>query len=400
MQVDLGNLFVRVLLSAFEAFSDKSWRRIPRPPRSHGMARGPGYDPDRILLAGGSSAVGWGVRSHDLGLAGYLARTTSAVTRRGTDVEVVAGAWMSVRKVRHHLTPERIARYDAVVLTLGTVESFEGISVKRWAADLTALLDNVSAAGAASPAVVVVGAEELPSVPLPRVIAIRASARAHEFNVRTRQIVQGRSRVAYVDSGMIVTGDGGLFDADKADLYSRSALAITPTLAELLGHSHGQARQPVDEVGRAAAVRHLHSRDSDDPRIGRLLSTLKNILDVRSVDLYFVDRDTVTLLDATTGTRSSRPRTETLSNTTLEFRGGLVVPDLLADPRHNTRPEVAGPPHLRFYAGVPVESPDGHRVAVLAVVDTEPRQPEPEELAHLRSMAGRISDVLFEDYRP
>ncbi|MEP6482497.1 MAG: GAF domain-containing protein [Rhodoglobus sp.] len=398
MRFGTGTLFVRVLLSGFEAFSANSWRRIPRPPRARGMARGTGPDPDRILLAGGSSAVGWGVRSHDLGLAGYLARATAAITRRGTDIEVFASAWMSVRNVRNYLSPERISRYDAIVLTLGTVQSFQLISVKRWDAEMTALLDQIAAGGGTSPAIVVVGAEEVASVPLPRLIAARATARAKEFNLRSRQIVEGRPRVAYVDSGLVATQN--LFDADKVELYSRCALAITPTLADLLEHPPTLAPHPVNEVARAAAVHYLQSRAPEVDRISQLLFALKNTFDVRSVDLFFVDSDTVTLLATTTGTGVSRPRTDALSSSTLEFRGGLVVPDLAADPRHNTRPEVVGPPHLRFYAGVPVESPDGHRVAVLGVVDTRPREFGAEEMALLRSMASRIADLLFENYRP
>ena len=61
----------------FERFSSTAWDNAPRPSQ-RAVSRGTGHDPDRVLLTGGSSAVGWGVFSHDLGLAGYLARTTAA----------------------------------------------------------------------------------------------------------------------------------------------------------------------------------------------------------------------------------------------------------------------------------------------------------------------------------
>ena len=80
----------------------------------------------------------------------------------------------------------------------------------------------------------------------------------------------------------------------------------------------------------------------------------------------------------------------------LEYRRGFVIPDLAADPRHRDRSQVVGPPYLRFYAGHPVESPDGHRIGVLAVVDTKPRTFSPAELSLLRNFAVRAGVLLFD----
>ena len=401
MRGDFVHGVARVLFPLIDRISGTPWNNAPRPPQQRAVVRGSGHDPDRVLLAGGSSAVGWGVTSHELGLAGYLARATSAITHRGTDIEVFADPRMTLATVRAHLTPERTSRYDAVVLTPGTIEAYELLPVGRWELELTALLDQIASGRQAGPAVVLIGAEEFSPVPLPRIIGPRAMARARDLNKRSREVVAGHPRVVYLDSGVAQRGTGAdLLDSDKPALYSASALAIAPTLADLLDHHPALLRHPVDENDRAAAVRHLQGwTETDGARVVPLLRTLKNVLHVRSVDLFFVDHDTVTLLAATTGAVSSRPREQTLSTETLEHRGGLIVPDLAADPAHSSRPEVVGPPHLRFYAGVPVESPEGHPVAVLGVVDTVPRDFGPTEIAHLRRMAALVGDALFEGYR-
>lgn len=400
MRGDALHLLAKALAPVVDRLAGSPWATAPRPPQQRAVVRGPGPDPDRVLLAGGGSAVGWGVMSHELGLAGHLARATSAVTHRGTDVEVFADPRMPLRAVKDYLTAERLSRYDAIVLTPGTIEAYELLPVQRWADELTDLIEHIVSGRKAAPGILLVGAEEYSPVPLPRIIGPRAMARARELNARTRAVIEGRPQIVYVDSGVTVRPDGpDLLDAETAPLYSASARGLAPALAKLLDHSPAVLRHPVDEDDRAAAVTYLQGwSDSYGTRVGPLLTTLRDLLHVRSADLFFVGHDVVTLLAATTGTLSSKPRTETLSTLTLEYPGGLIVPDLAADPLHRTRPEVTGPPHLRFYAGVPVESPEGHPVAVLSVVDTSPREFGPDDITQLRRMAALIGSALFEGY--
>ena len=51
----------------------------------------------------------------------------------------------------------------------------------------------------------------------------------------------------------------------------------------------------------------------------------------------------------------------------------LVIPDLRLDPRTQDNTLVTGEPFIRFYAGAQLESPDGHRLGTLCVIDTLPR---------------------------
>jgi GAF domain-containing protein len=45
----------------------------------------------------------------------------------------------------------------------------------------------------------------------------------------------------------------------------------------------------------------------------------------------------------------------------------MIGPDALEDPRMRSHEYVAGPPHIRFYAGVPLVIQDGFAIGTLCV---------------------------------
>jgi sigma-B regulation protein RsbU (phosphoserine phosphatase) len=71
-----------------------------------------------------------------------------------------------------------------------------------------------------------------------------------------------------------------------------------------------------------------------------------------------------------------------------------IVEDARSDPRTLANPLVAGEFGLRFYAGAPLTTQDGHNLGTLCVIDKEPRELSDEEAATLRDMAAIVMDEL------
>ena len=82
------------------------------------------------------------------------------------------------------------------------------------------------------------------------------------------------------------------------------------------------------------------------------------------------------------------PRAWAFCSHTIEETGGiLVVEDADKDARFQCNPLVTGNPHIRFYAGVALTAPSGHRLGSLCVIGTKPRRPSIGMLDQLEILA-------------
>ena len=74
--------------------------------------------------------------------------------------------------------------------------------------------------------------------------------------------------------------------------------------------------------------------------------------------------------------------------------GMTIVPDLTEDPRFARNPLVTGEPHLRFYAGAVLKTPEGVPLGALCVLDCMPRDLTEEQASTLTMLARQVMSQL------
>ena len=72
----------------------------------------------------------------------------------------------------------------------------------------------------------------------------------------------------------------------------------------------------------------------------------------------------------------------------------MIVPDALLDPRFADNPTVTGEPHIRFYAGAQLITPEGAALGTLCVLDKVPRTLTPVQQQVLRTLARQVMTHL------
>lgn len=75
----------------------------------------------------------------------------------------------------------------------------------------------------------------------------------------------------------------------------------------------------------------------------------------------------------------------------------FIVQDALEDPRFADNPLVCGAPDIRFYAGVPLKTPNGFRIGTLCIIDNKPRDFSAQQTELLVDLASTLEALIAAD---
>jgi diguanylate cyclase (GGDEF)-like protein len=116
---------------------------------------------------------------------------------------------------------------------------------------------------------------------------------------------------------------------------------------------------------------------------------------VYAASISLIDRDRVWFKAQIGVDQSQVARELSLCNHAIDQPGRtLVIDDLDIDPIPAAKRRRLGGKPPRFYAGVPLLSPDGHALGTLSVADTEPRHLLPAQIEGLELLARQTQHLL------
>ena len=87
---------------------------------------------------------------------------------------------------------------------------------------------------------------------------------------------------------------------------------------------------------------------------------------------------------------SETPREIAFCDHAIDEVGMMIVEDATRDPRFLDNPLVTGDPHVRFYAGAQLVTPDGLPLGTLCVLDAEPRQLSDDQKRALEALGRQV----------
>lgn len=151
---------------------------------------------------------------------------------------------------------------------------------------------------------------------------------------------------------------------------------------------------PPNEESRLEALRQLEILDTEfEPAYDALVELASILCDTPVANFTLVDRDRQ-WMKASRGMSGETPRDIAFCAHTILSDEPLVIENATLDARFADNPLVTGDPHIRFYAGERLTTPDGHPVGSLCVIDTKPRNLTGEQRRGLRALARQASALL------
>lgn len=149
------------------------------------------------------------------------------------------------------------------------------------------------------------------------------------------------------------------------------------------------ARSDVWEAERLEALDRLDVIDAPrDEAFERIVSLVRNIFDVPIAIVSVIDGHRQ-IYKARRGLAAEEAeRRHTFCTHAIESAQPTIIPDARLDPRFASNPHVVGEPHIRFYAGAPLETSDGHVVGTICAIDTRPRAMSDRDVAILADLAA------------
>lgn len=152
---------------------------------------------------------------------------------------------------------------------------------------------------------------------------------------------------------------------------------------------------PANEAERLAALRGFAVLDTpaeaDFDRFTRLAAKL---FDVPMALVTFIDSERQWVKSAVGVDGADAPRDESFCGHAILEPEVMIVPDAQQDRRFHDNPFVTENPNVRFYAGAPLRTAEGHGLGALCILDDKPRKLSDAQVELLNELSKLVVEQL------
>jgi anti-sigma regulatory factor (Ser/Thr protein kinase) len=150
-----------------------------------------------------------------------------------------------------------------------------------------------------------------------------------------------------------------------------------------------------DETARLAALRRYRILDTEPERAFDDLALLASqICETPIALISLIDADRQWFKARTGLAATETPRAVSFCTHAIQHHDLFIVPDTRDDERFRDNPFVTGGPFVRFYAGAPLVTPDGHALGTICVIDSVPRTLTAEQREALDALRRQVQAQL------
>jgi serine/threonine-protein kinase len=160
---------------------------------------------------------------------------------------------------------------------------------------------------------------------------------------------------------------------------------------QCLDQNSGSIPVPVNEEARLAALRRYRILDTDPEQgFDDLAFLASHVCGTPIALITLVDADRQWFKSKVGLSLQETARNISFCTHTILQSDPLLVRDALQDERFAASPLVHSAPHVRFYAGIPLITLDGHALGAMCVMDRVPRQLSPDQVSALAALSRLV----------
>ena len=142
------------------------------------------------------------------------------------------------------------------------------------------------------------------------------------------------------------------------------------------------------EDARLAALQRYDVLDTPhEPAFDRIATLIRLVFGVETSLVTMIDAHRQWYKAAQGTPNTEVPVDESFCRYTIKEDGPVIVPDATLDDRFKANPHVTADNGVRFYAGMPLTTPDGENIGTICAIDSKPRQFSSHEVEIFKELA-------------